>query len=301
MTASGAESARDEYYGHEDVSKACAHFLTCDLGCDDRAPRPLPSSTLATTSNKPLPPPPLDVFIAHALARTQYHSYILFTALFLLARARPRPGAPAHKLLMAGFILAAKSCTDDVYSLPSWARGVARGLFSPVTLCAAELALCVQLRWNLHIPREELVAFEQRVRRPAPAGVPWPFAIGASTARALIRRARLAKKARARAASSAERAREYAEPTVCRIRAPTMIIGPTPRAVHADLNFAHHLKHLEELVADKQDKDERLMNSLTTYSNGTMLTPPDSPTPTPTPRADRWLTQQHYACKPVQS
>jgi len=298
MTKASAQGARDEYYGHEHVSKACSRFLTFELGLDDQPPMPAALSSV----DKPLPSPPLDKFIAYALARTQYHPHILFAALFYLNRARPKVGAPAHKLLTAGFILAAKACSDDIYALSAWAKGISRGLFAPTKLFAAELALCVQLRWRLHLPQGELRDFEQRVR--AQSVVEWPLEVSHSAARALIRRGHLAKKARAVAAANAERTRQragYSTSPISRRRSRTILAGPSPRVPDSD--FAHHLHRLEDLVAEKYDAaadidiDHDMTRPMTALGRrtSTVLTPPDSPTPTPTPRADRWLSQRHYA------
>jgi hypothetical protein len=206
-------------------------------------------------------------------------------------------------VFIAAFLLASKICCDDVYSLASWSK-VACGLFRPTTLFAAELALCVQLRWRLHIRLEDIYLFEARVRADhAPLAIRrQPSGHGVQ----LVRRARIVKKARAhcgaeRTQLAVPRVSPYAVPRPR--RSSESLRARTPRPAFAlesmdppqryedmpNLNRAanHEGAEHHDLHGQKYHQyDQDVM-----FRTGTVRSPRH--TISATPFADPWLSLRH--------
>lgn len=115
----------DPYYGHEDVAKVSAHFVTHLFAYPEL---PTPSSL-----NPSAPCTPFALFIAYALHQTRLHSSVTFSALFLLQRLKARflaaHGSSSHRLFLSAFMLAFKFMCDDTYSNKSWLI-VGQGMFA---------------------------------------------------------------------------------------------------------------------------------------------------------------------------
>ncbi|KAG2069647.1 hypothetical protein BDR04DRAFT_1232124 [Suillus decipiens] len=91
----------DPFYGHEQVSRLCARFITHLFACPEYPP---------SSSNSQVK---LPHFIAYALHRTKLHSSVTFAALVLLQRLKARfptaRGSSGHRLFVSAFMLASKS------------------------------------------------------------------------------------------------------------------------------------------------------------------------------------------------
>ncbi|CAL1711356.1 unnamed protein product [Somion occarium] len=147
----------DPYYGHEDVAKTCAHFVTHLFACPE-LPQP-------STANPGTPSPPLALFIAYALHRTRLHSSVTFAALYLLQRLKARfpaaRGSSGHRLFISAFMLASKVMCDDTYSNKSWSI-VGQGMFALREINQMEREMCSYLEWQLNVEPALLREFEAK-------------------------------------------------------------------------------------------------------------------------------------------
>ncbi|KAG9046968.1 hypothetical protein FS837_003304 [Tulasnella sp. UAMH 9824] len=152
----------DSYYGHEEVAKMCARFITALFSCPDVPPPP--ASGAAPTG----PQPTLAAFIAYALHRTRLASSVTYCALFLLSRLKGRfpaaRGSSGHRLFISAFMIASKVICDDTYSNKSWCV-VGQGMFSLREINQMEREMCSYLEWVLNVKPEELAEFEAEVKR----------------------------------------------------------------------------------------------------------------------------------------
>ncbi|KAG8945467.1 hypothetical protein FRC04_000752 [Tulasnella sp. 424] len=161
-STSSKQAKSDSYYGHEEVAKMCARFITALFSCPDVPPPP--ASGAAPTG----PQPTLAAFIAYALHRTRLASSVTYCALFLLSRLKGRfpaaRGSSGHRLFISAFMIASKVICDDTYSNKSWCV-VGQGMFSLREINQMEREMCSYLEWVLNVKPEELAEFEAEVKR----------------------------------------------------------------------------------------------------------------------------------------
>ncbi|KAG8988266.1 hypothetical protein FRB90_002856 [Tulasnella sp. 427] len=161
-STSSKQAKSDSYYGHEEVAKMCARFITALFSCPDVPP--LPANGAAPTG----PQPTLAAFIAYALHRTRLASSVTYCALFLLSRLKGRfpaaRGSSGHRLFISAFMIASKVICDDTYSNKSWCV-VGQGMFSLREINQMEREMCSYLEWVLNVKPEELSEFETEVKR----------------------------------------------------------------------------------------------------------------------------------------
>ncbi|KAI0790569.1 hypothetical protein C8Q75DRAFT_698839, partial [Abortiporus biennis] len=159
----------DPYYGHEEIAKVCAHFVTHLFACPDIPP--------PSTANPSAPSPPLALFIAYALHRTRLHAAVTFAALYLLQRLKARfpaaRGSSGHRLFISAFMLASKVICDDTYSNKSWSI-VGQGMFALREINQMEREMCSYLEWQLNVEPKLLQEFETKVRRDFKGPGPYP-------------------------------------------------------------------------------------------------------------------------------
>jgi len=160
----------DPFYGHEEVARICALFITSLFSCPDFPTQSAPPahSGSGPPPAPPPPAPPLANFIAYALHRTRLHACVTFTALFLLQRLKTRfpaaRGSSGHRLFISAFMIASKVVCDDMYSNKSWCV-VGQGMFSLKEINQMEREMCNYLEWKLNFNPAELAEFEVKVRR----------------------------------------------------------------------------------------------------------------------------------------
>ena len=175
----------DSYYGHEDVAKMCARFVSHTFNCPEMLP---PTTSMSTTVASPAIPPTLAHFVAYALHRTRLHQSVTFTALGLLCRLKTRfpaaRGSSGHRLFLSAFMIASKVVCDDTYSNKSWAV-VGQGMFALREINQMEREMCAYLEWHLNIPEQDLSTFEREVRKvyshPPPYSSGTAVTLGSST------------------------------------------------------------------------------------------------------------------------
>ncbi|KZV92784.1 cyclin-like protein, partial [Exidia glandulosa HHB12029] len=155
------------FYGHEEVARLCARFISELFSCPDYVAPPAHTGT-GPPPQPPPPAPPLANFIAYALHRTRLHACVTFTALFLLQRLKTRfpaaRGSSGHRLFISAFMIASKVVCDDTYSNKSWCV-VGQGMFSLKEINQMEREMCSYLEWKLNFHPAELAEFEAKVRK----------------------------------------------------------------------------------------------------------------------------------------
>ncbi|KAL0072483.1 hypothetical protein AAF712_000246 [Marasmius tenuissimus] len=151
-TQRGAE----QYYGHENIARLCARFITHLFAC----PEYPPSSTSLQAR--------LPQFIAYALHRTKLHTSVTFASLVLLQRLKARfptaRGSSGHRLFISAFMIASKVICDDTYSNKSWTI-VAQGMFTLREINQMEREMCNYLDWELTVDNPILSNFEALVKQ----------------------------------------------------------------------------------------------------------------------------------------
>ncbi|KAG1716490.1 hypothetical protein ID866_694 [Astraeus odoratus] len=162
----------DPFYGHEQISRLCARFVTHLFACPE-----LPPSSSGSTVKLPY-------FIAYALHRTKLHPSVTFAALVLLQRLKARfptaRGSSGHRLFISAFMLASKVICDDTYSNKSWSI-VAQGMFQLREINQMEREMCQYLEWELNVDPLTLKEFEEMVRKDFAGTGPYPTYILPST------------------------------------------------------------------------------------------------------------------------
>ncbi|KAG1824326.1 uncharacterized protein BJ212DRAFT_1319395 [Suillus subaureus] len=155
----------DPFYGHEQVSRLCARFITHLFACPEYPP---------SSSNSQVK---LPHFIAYALHRTKLHSSVTFAALVLLQRLKARfptaRGSSGHRLFVSAFMLASKVICDDTYSNKSWSI-VAQGMFQLREINQMEREMCQYLEWELNVDPVTLREFEDMVKKDFVGQGPYP-------------------------------------------------------------------------------------------------------------------------------
>ncbi|KAJ3522988.1 hypothetical protein NM688_g8795 [Phlebia brevispora] len=105
--------------------------------------------------------PPLALFIAYALQRTQLHHFATFTALYLLLHLKSR--FPAVRRSSGPLMLPSKAICDDTYSNKSWSI-VGQEIFALREINQMEWEMYSYLEWQLNIDPQELKEFDFKVR-----------------------------------------------------------------------------------------------------------------------------------------
>ncbi|KAH0835729.1 hypothetical protein J3R83DRAFT_9552 [Lanmaoa asiatica] len=140
---------QDPFYGHKQISKLCAKFITHLFACSEYPPLSL-------------------LFHSYALHRTQLHLSVTFAALVLLQRLKARfPtawGSSGHRLFISAFMIASKVICDYTYSNKSWTI-VTQGIFQLSEINQMEREMCQYLEWELNIDPVTLREFEDTVRK----------------------------------------------------------------------------------------------------------------------------------------
>ncbi|KIM63970.1 hypothetical protein SCLCIDRAFT_1213783 [Scleroderma citrinum Foug A] len=165
QSAASASRQPDPFYGHEQISRLCAKFVTHLFACPE-----LPPSSSGSTVKLPY-------FIAYALHRTKLHPSVTFAALVLLQRLKARfptaRGSSGHRLFVSAFMLASKVICDDTYSNKSWSI-VAQGMFQLREINQMEREMCQYLEWELNVDPATLKEFEEMVRKDFAGPGPYP-------------------------------------------------------------------------------------------------------------------------------
>lgn len=146
----------DPYYGHENIARIAARFISHLYACPDYPPN----------NNTHVAQARLPYFIAYALHRTKLHASVTFAALVLLQRLKARfptaRGSSGHRLFISAFMIASKVICDDTYSNKSWAI-VAQGMFTLREINQMEREMCSYLDWELTVDNPILSNFETMV------------------------------------------------------------------------------------------------------------------------------------------
>ncbi|KAJ7928709.1 hypothetical protein B0H13DRAFT_1597303 [Mycena leptocephala] len=157
-------TAKDPFYGYEDIAQLSARFITHLFAC----PQATPGSRWQTQ---------LPHFIAYALHRTKLHQ-ATYAALVLLQRLKARfptaRGSSGHRLFISTFMIASKVICDDVYSNKSWSI-VAQGMFTLREINQMEREMCNYLDWELTVDNSILSNFEAMVQRDFPRDSKGPY------------------------------------------------------------------------------------------------------------------------------
>lgn len=145
----------DTFYGHEEIARLSARYITHLFACPDLPPA-------STQSQSRLP-----YFIAYALHRTKLHDAVTIAALILLQRLKARfptaRGSSGHRLYISAYMIASKVICDDTYSNRSWSI-VAQGMFSLREINQMEREMCGYLEWELTVDNTMLTTFEAKLR-----------------------------------------------------------------------------------------------------------------------------------------
>jgi hypothetical protein len=154
-------SKTDAFYGHEQMSRLCARFITHLFACPEHPPTSSNAQPLQASGKLPY-------FIAYALYRTKLHASVTFAALVLLQRLKARfptaRGSSGHRLFISAFMIASKVICDDTYSNKSWCI-VAQNMFSLREINQMEREMCGYLEWELTVDSGILDGFEKMVKR----------------------------------------------------------------------------------------------------------------------------------------
>lgn len=149
------QSRSESFYGHEEIARLSARYITHLFACPDLPPA-------STNSQSRLP-----YFIAYALHRTKLHESVTIAALILLQRLKARfptaRGSSGHRLYISAYMIASKVICDDTYSNRSWSI-VAQGMFSLREINQMEREMCSYLEWELTVDNTMLTNFETRLR-----------------------------------------------------------------------------------------------------------------------------------------